>query len=141
MMKVAVVGTGYVGLVTGACLAEIGHQVVCVDTDQLKIARLRKGEIPIYEPGLSDLVKKNAADGALSFTTEIAQAVRGGVDVIFIAVGTPSDDVGGAMLDYVYAAASGAAAAIAGDKAARGDEESFTVFVTSRRCRSAPVAR
>ena len=130
MMKVAVVGTGYVGLVTGACLAEIGHQVVCVDTDPLKIARLRKGEIPIYEPGLSDLVKKNAADGALSFTTEVAQAVRGGVDVVFIAVGTPSDGDGSAMLDYVFAAASGAAAAIAADSAARGDVESFTVFVT-----------
>ena len=130
MMNVAVVGTGYVGLVTGACLAELGHRVVCVDTDPMKIARLRKGEIPIYEPGLSDLVKKNAADGTLAFTTEIAQAVRGGVDVVFIAVGTPSDVIGGAMLGHVFAAAEEAAAAIAADNAARGGAQCFTVFVT-----------
>ena len=127
VLRVGVIGTGYVGLVTGACLSELGHDVVCVDTDAMKIARLRNGEIPIYEPGLEKLVAENAERGKLRFTTAIDEAVAGGVDVLFIAVGTPSDGNGAADLGYVFAAVEQAARAIAAQKA---PEHSFTVLVT-----------
>ena len=88
-MKIAIVGSGYVGLVTGVCLADFGHDVVCIDTDTRKIEALKQGEIPIYEPGLSELVKANVAAGRLSFTTQLKEAVPV-AEVVFIAVGTPS---------------------------------------------------
>jgi UDPglucose 6-dehydrogenase len=103
-VKIAVIGTGYVGLVTGTCLAETGHRVTCVDTDERKIATLRAGGIPIYEPGLEELVKRNVRDGRLDFTTSTADAARD-VDVAFIAVGTPPGEIGEADLSYVLAAA------------------------------------
>ncbi|MEI7703027.1 MAG: UDP-glucose/GDP-mannose dehydrogenase family protein [Deltaproteobacteria bacterium] len=103
-MKIAVIGTGYVGLVTGTCLAETGHRVTCVDLDERKIAKLRGGGIPIYEPGLEELVKRNVRDGRLDFTTSTAEAARD-VDVAFIAVGTPPGETGEADLSYVLAAA------------------------------------
>jgi UDPglucose 6-dehydrogenase len=103
-VKIAVIGTGYVGLVTGTCLAETGHRVTCVDLDARKIATLRAGGIPIYEPGLDELVKRNVRDGRLDFTTSTAEAVRD-VDVAFIAVGTPPGETGEADLSYVLAAA------------------------------------
>ena len=104
-MRVTIVGTGYVGLVSGACFSEFGHQVTCVDRDADKIDCLLAGEIPIYEPGLEDLVERNMAAGRLSFTTDLAQAVPAS-DAVFIAVGTPSRRGDGhADLSYVYAAA------------------------------------
>lgn len=104
MVKVAVVGVGYVGLVSGACFAEFGFQVTCIDKDAGKIAALERGEIPIYEPGLDTLVAKNRAAGRLTFTTEIKNAVSD-ADAVFIAVGTPSRRGDGhADLSYVYAA-------------------------------------
>jgi UDPglucose 6-dehydrogenase len=104
-MKVAMIGTGYVGLVSGACFAEFGHDVVCVDKDAAKIERLRRGEIPIFEPGLETLVAVNAEAGRLTFTTELAPAASG-ADAIFIAVGTPSRRGDGhADLSYVFTAA------------------------------------
>jgi len=103
-MNIGVVGTGYVGLVTGACLAEAGNQVICHDTDEAKVKRLREGEIPIYEPGLERLVRRNQADDRLRFTTDLADVVNQ-VEVIFIAVGTPSDEDGSADLRHVLAVA------------------------------------
>ena len=103
-MRVAIFGTGYVGLVTGTCLAEVGHDVVCVDIDQAKVDGLEQGIIPIYEPGLEPMVKANHAAGRLAFTTDAATAVGHG-DVIFIAVGTPPDEDGSADLKYVLAVA------------------------------------
>lgn len=104
-MRIAVVGTGYVGLVSGACFSEFGVDVTCIDQDAAKIARLRDGEMPIFEPGLQALVAKNAAAGRLVFTTELAPAVAG-ADAVFIAVGTPSRRGDGhADLSYVFAAA------------------------------------
>ena len=103
-MKIAVIGTGYVGLVTGTCLAETGHRVTCVDTDERKVATLRAGGIPIYEPGLEELVKRNVRDGRLDFSTSTAEVVPD-VDVAFIAVGTPPGETGEADLSYVLAAA------------------------------------
>ncbi|GEK48179.1 UDP-glucose dehydrogenase family protein [Bisbaumannia pacifica] len=103
-MKVAVFGSGYVGLVTACCLADVGHHVVCMDVDDEKIARLRRGEVPIYEPGLSELVRRNLATGRLHFTTEAAEAVAFGT-LQFIAVGTPPDEDGSADLQYVLAVA------------------------------------
>jgi UDPglucose 6-dehydrogenase len=102
-MKIAVVGTGYVGLVAGSCLAETGNAVGCVDIDERKIERLNRGEIPIYEPGLEPLVKRNMEEGRLTFTTDLAAAVRAS-DVVFIAVGTPAGENGSADLKYVLAA-------------------------------------
>ncbi|WP_207063716.1 UDP-glucose/GDP-mannose dehydrogenase family protein [Motiliproteus sp. SC1-56] len=99
-MRVAIFGTGYVGLVTGACLAESGHHVICVDVDAAKVARLQNGEIPIYEPGLESYVEENVAAGRLAFTTEAAPAVEAS-EMIFIAVGTPPDEDGSADLRYV----------------------------------------
>ncbi len=103
-MRVAIFGTGYVGLVTGACLAEVGHQVMCVDVDADKVAGLENGIIPIYEPGLKPLVQTNHAAGRLRFTTDPAGAVDFG-EVLFIAVGTPPDEDGSADLRHVLAVA------------------------------------
>ncbi|HVH08225.1 MAG TPA: UDP-glucose/GDP-mannose dehydrogenase family protein, partial [Gemmatimonadales bacterium] len=99
-MKVTVVGTGYVGLVAGACLAETGNDVIGADVDQAKIANLRENRLPIYEPGLEALVTRNQRDGRLIFTTDVAHAVES-ADVIFIAVGTPPDEDGSADLTHV----------------------------------------
>lgn len=104
-MKVTVFGIGYVGLVQAAVLAKVGHQVVCVDVDETKVARLKQGQIPIYEPGLEPLVKENYAAGRLTFTTDAAEGVKHG-EVQFIAVGTPPDEDGSADLKYVLAVAS-----------------------------------
>ncbi|WP_375177155.1 UDP-glucose dehydrogenase family protein [Marinobacter mobilis] len=103
-MKITIFGTGYVGLVTGACLADVGHDVVCMDVDHGKIDKLRNGQIPIYEPGLESIVKHNAESGRLSFTTDPEQAVAHGL-IQFIAVGTPPDEDGSADLQYVTAVA------------------------------------
>ncbi len=103
-MKIAVIGTGYVGLVTGACFAEMGNHVICVDVDEAKVKRLQSGEIPIYEPGLDAVVQANAVNGRLSFTSQIAAAVKEAV-AVFIAVGTPQGEDGSADLQYVLAAA------------------------------------
>lgn len=149
-MRVAIFGTGYVGLVTGTCLAEVGHDVVCVDIDQAKVDGLNRGIIPIYEPGLEPMVKANHAASRLAFTTDAATAIAHG-QVVFIAVGTPPDEDGSADLQYVLAVARtigrhlqvptvvvnkstvpvGTAdkvrAAIAGELAARGVEIAFEV--------------
>src|SRR5512139_1735673 len=104
-MRVAMIGTGYVGLVSGACFADFGHHVVCVDKDQGKIAALARGDMPIYEPGLDDLVAANVRAKRLSFTTDLKGPVAD-ADAVFIAVGTPSRRGDGhADLTYVYAAA------------------------------------
>src|SRR4051794_24676421 len=103
-MRLCVVGTGYVGLVSGACFAEIGNDVVCADIDRGKIDRLRAGEIPIFEPGLEELIKRNAGAGRMQFTPEVEKAVAQ-AEVIFIAVGTPSRADGGADLSAVDAVA------------------------------------
>ncbi|HEX7838164.1 MAG TPA: UDP-glucose/GDP-mannose dehydrogenase family protein [Kofleriaceae bacterium] len=118
-MKIAVIGTGYVGLVTGAGLSDFGHQVTCVDIDRARIEALTRGEIPIYEPGLSDLVTRNLALGRLGFTTQVAEAVPG-AQLAFIAVGTPSAADGSADLSYVLEAARQIGAAI----------DRFTVVIT-----------
>ncbi|MHB0983079.1 MAG: UDP-glucose dehydrogenase family protein [Thiobacillus sp.] len=103
-MKITVIGTGYVGLVTGTCLAEVGNEVLCLDVDPTKIETLKAGGIPIYEPGLEDMVKRNVAAGRLHFTTDIEASVAFG-QIQFIAVGTPPDEDGSADLQYVVAAA------------------------------------
>ena len=119
-MRIAMIGTGYVGLVSGACFADFGHRVTCIDKDAGKIERLLNGIMPIYEPGLEDLVKDNARDGRLSFAIDGADAIRQ-ADAVFIAVGTPSRRGDGhADLSYVYAAAAEIADLIQG----------FTVIVT-----------
>ncbi|SEO88690.1 UDP-glucose dehydrogenase [Methylobacterium sp. ap11] len=113
-MRVAMVGAGYVGLVSGACFADFGHTVTCVDTAPEKIAALKEGRIPIYEPGLDALVSENVRQERLTFTTDLAQAVAG-ADAVFIAVGTPSRRGDGfADLSYVYQAARDIAAAVTG---------------------------
>jgi UDPglucose 6-dehydrogenase len=103
-MKIAVVGSGYVGLVLGACLAETGNDVMCVDKDVAKVRTLRKGRVPIYEPGLTELVHRNTAEGRLSFTTQLARAVKAS-QIIFIAVGTPQGEDGSADLQHVLGVA------------------------------------
>src|SRR5215207_6711931 len=119
-MRVAMIGTGYVGLVSGACFADFGHHVICVDKDQGKIAALERGEMPIYEPGLDDLVAANVKAKRLSFTTDLKGPVAD-ADAVFIAVGTPSRRGDGhADLSYVYAAAREIAGALQG----------FTVVIT-----------
>ncbi|MFY7977236.1 MAG: UDP-glucose dehydrogenase family protein [Brevundimonas sp.] len=119
-MRVAMIGTGYVGLVSGACFADFGHVVTCIDKDPSKIARLERGEIPIFEPGLDDLVARNVREGRLFFTLDGAEAI-GEADAVFIAVGTPSRRGDGhADLSYVHAAAEEIAGLI----------EGFTVVVT-----------
>jgi UDPglucose 6-dehydrogenase len=106
LMRVAMIGTGYVGLVSGACFADFGHHVTCVDKDSGKVAALQRGEIPIYEPGLAELVGTNIRQGRLTFATELADSVRE-ADVVFVAVGTPSRRGDGhADLSYVFAAAA-----------------------------------
>ena len=113
-MKIAMIGTGYVGLVSGVCFSDFGHEVVCVDLDAAKIARLNKGEVPIYEPGLEDMMAKNVAAGQLSFTNDLAAAVDG-ADAVFIAVGTPTRRGDGhADLTYVMAAAADIGRALTG---------------------------
>jgi len=104
-MKIAVIGTGYVGLVTGTCLAESGNQVVCVDIDQEKVKRLRQGEIPIYEPGLDTLFERNTRAGRLTFTTDLEEGVDHG-EIIFLALPTPEDEDGSADLRYVKGVAA-----------------------------------
>jgi len=119
-MRVAMIGTGYVGLVSGSCFADFGHVVTCIDKDAGKIARLKAGEIPIFEPGLEQLVAANVREGRLSFATDAAEAVRT-ADAVFIAVGTPSRRGDGyADLSYVHAAAEEVAGMV----------EGFTVVVT-----------
>ena len=114
-MKITVVGTGYVGLVVGACLAETGNDVVCVDVDQRKIRGLRRGRIPIYEPGLDELVRRNQTEKRLAFSTALSRATRR-AEVIFIAVGTPPGEDGSADMQHVLAAASQVASAMNGYK-------------------------
>jgi UDPglucose 6-dehydrogenase len=118
-MKIAVVGTGYVGLVTGAGFSDFGHDVTCVDIDAARIAKLRSGDVPFYEPGLHDLIRRNTGLGRLRFTTSTAEAVAGS-QIAFIAVGTPSADDGSADLGYVLDAAAQIGAALT----------QFTVVVT-----------
>jgi UDPglucose 6-dehydrogenase len=119
-MRVAMIGTGYVGLVSGACFADFGHTVTCIDKDASKIERLNRGEIPIFEPGLDDLVARNVREGRLFFAVDGAEAVKA-ADAVFIAVGTPSRRGDGhADLSYVYAAAEEIA----------GQMDGFTVVVT-----------
>ena len=103
-MKIAVVGTGYVGLVLGACLAETGNDVICVDNDVAKVRMLRRAKVPIFEPGLTELVRKNAAEGRLTFTPQLPRAVKAS-DIVFIAVGTPQGEDGSADLQHVMAVA------------------------------------
>src|SRR5690349_14161240 len=113
-MRLAIIGTGYVGLVSGACFSEFGHEVTCVDINEKTIAKLKAGEIPIYEPGLDELVKRNSRFGRLKFTSDIAEGVAG-AEAVFIAVGTPSRRGDGhADLSYVYAAAEQVARAVTG---------------------------
>ena len=114
-MRIAVIGTGYVGLVAGACFAESGNDVVCVDNNEAKIRMLRRGKIPIYEPGLEELVRRNRTEGRLSFTSTLAKAVRD-ASVIFIAVGTPQGEDGSADLKYVLEVARDIARAMNGYK-------------------------
>lgn len=119
-MKIAMIGAGYVGLVSGACFADFGHEVVCVDLDEQKIEALRRGRVPIFEPGLSELIDRNAKSGRISFTTDLPSAVSR-ADIVFIAVGTPSRRGDGhADLSFVEAAAESIAKAL----------EGFTVVVT-----------
>jgi UDPglucose 6-dehydrogenase len=118
-MKLAVVGTGYVGLVAGTCFAESGNDVICVDIDENKIEMLNAGKVPIYEPGLEEMVRRNAQDQRLSFTTDLASSVRNS-QIIFIAVGTPQGPNGDANLEYVKATAKGIARAM----------DSFKIIVT-----------
>ena len=113
-MRVAMIGAGYVGLVSAACLADFGHNVVCIDNDAAKIAALQRSEIPIFEPGLQDLVRSNVAEGRLSFAAELEAAI-GSAEAIFIAVGTPARRGDGhADLSYLYEAAREVARAIHG---------------------------
>jgi UDPglucose 6-dehydrogenase len=114
-MKIAVVGTGYVGLVAGACFAESGNDVVCVDRDAAKVRMLRRGKMPIYEPGLEELVRRNRQEGRLTFTTTLPKAVRDSA-IIFIAVGTPQGEDGSADLQHVLGVARDVAKAMNGYK-------------------------
>jgi UDPglucose 6-dehydrogenase len=114
-MRIAVIGSGYVGLVVGACFAETGNDVICVDKDAAKIRMLRQGVIPIYEPGLEELVRRNRLEKRLLFTTDLTDAVKKS-EVVFIAVGTPTDEDGGADLQHVLAAARDVARAMNGYK-------------------------
>lgn len=119
-MRIAIIGSGYVGLVSGVCLADFGHHVTCIDKDAAKIALLNAGHVPIFEPGLDALIAKNIAEGRLTFTTDLAEPVAA-AEVVFLAVGTPSRKSDGhADLSYVFAAAREVASAVRG----------FTVIVT-----------
>jgi UDPglucose 6-dehydrogenase len=120
VMRIAMVGSGYVGLVSGACLADFGHEITCVDSDEAKILALSRGIVPIFEPGLTELIASNAHAGRLAFTSDIAAAVAA-AEAVFIAVGTPSRRGDShADLSYVYFAAREIARAIDG----------FTVIIT-----------
>src|SRR5580698_6511822 len=112
-MKLTIIGTGYVGLVTGACFAEVGHHVICVDRDEAKVKLLRGGGMPIYEPGLDELVKKNVAAKRLSFTSSTAEGVEKS-DVIFIAVPTPPMPDGSVDLSFIEGVAREIAASMTG---------------------------
>src|SRR5918993_2887529 len=114
-MKIAVVGTGYVGLVAGACLAEGGNDVVCVDKDQSKVRTLRRGKMPFYEPGLEELVRRNTHERRLTFTSALPKAVRDSA-IIFIAVGTPPGEDGSADVQHVLGVARDVAKAANGYK-------------------------
>ena len=114
-MKIAVIGTGYVGLVTGTCFAESGNTVTCVDKIAAKVAMLERGEVPIYEPGLTELVLRNSRDGRLKFTTDLAKGIQD-AEIVFIAVGTPQGDDGGANLAGVWAVGEEIARAMTGYK-------------------------
>ena len=114
-MKITVIGTGYVGLVAGACFAEGGNDVVCVDQDAAKVRTLRRGKMPIYEPGLEEIVRRNAHESRLTFTTLLPKAVRG-AEVVFVAVGTPQGEDGSADVHYVLAVAKDVARAMNGYK-------------------------
>ena len=114
-MKIAVIGTGYVGLVVGACFAETGNDVICVDKDAAKVRTLRRGQIPIYEPGLEELVRRNRSEKRLLFTTRLPEAVKRS-EIIFIAVGTPTNEDGSADLQHVLAAAREVARSMNGYK-------------------------
>jgi UDPglucose 6-dehydrogenase len=114
-LQIAVVGTGYVGLVVGACLAETGNRVVCVDKDEAKVAALRRGEIPIFEPGLAEMLPRNVSEERLQFSTDLGSAVKGS-EVIFVAVGTPQDGSGAADLAAVLDVAAGVARAMDGHR-------------------------
>jgi UDPglucose 6-dehydrogenase len=114
-MRIAVVGTGYVGLVAGVCFAESGNDVVCVDKDATKVRALSKGKVPIYEPGLEELLRRNRSEGRLTFTTALAKAVRDSA-IVFIAVGTPQGEDGSADLQHVLAVAKDVAKAMNGYK-------------------------
>src|ERR1017187_895178 len=103
-MRIAMVGTGYVGLVSGACFADFGHEVVCIDKDADKIEALRRGRVPIFEPGLSEIIANNVRAGRMSFTTDLAEGARK-AKAIFIAVGTPTSGDGAADMRYVHQAA------------------------------------
>jgi UDPglucose 6-dehydrogenase len=111
MINVTIVGSGYVGLVSGACFAEKGAHVVCVDNDQKKVEMLKKGHIPIYEPGLEEMVKRNVSEGRLKFTTDIAEGVDHG-QIVFIAVPTPPQDDGSVDLSFIEAVARSIAGAL-----------------------------
>src|SRR5258706_2747784 len=110
-MKLTIIGTGYVGLVTGACFAEVGHHVICVDNDANKVKTLQAGGIPIYEPGLEDIVKKNVSSGRLRFTNSTGEGVENS-DIIFIAVPTPPLADGGVDLSFIEKVAREMAAAM-----------------------------
>jgi UDPglucose 6-dehydrogenase len=114
-MRIAVIGTGYVGLVAGTCFAETGNTVTCVDVDERKINRLKDGIIPIYEPGLEEILRRNVHDGRLKFTTDYADAIPD-AEVVFIAVGTPPGEDGSADLKYVLAAARSIAEHMTGSR-------------------------
>src|SRR5512132_2540878 len=112
-MKIAVVGTGYVGLVAGACFAESGNDVICVDKEESKIRILRRNRMPIFEPGLEEMVRRNKLEGRLTFTTDLNKAVRAAT-IIFIAVGTPQGEDGAADLQHVLGVARDIARAMNG---------------------------
>src|SRR5262245_32051653 len=114
-MKLAVVGTGYVGLVTGTCFADSGNEVICIDNDPAKVAKLKGGALPIYEPGLLEMVERNVREGRLSFTTDLAAGIEP-AQLIFVAVGTPQSDDGRADLRYVDAVADELCRAVKGPK-------------------------
>ena len=119
-MKISVIGTGYVGLVVGTCFAESGNDVICVDIDEQKIKMLKRGESPIYEPGLTDFLKKNIAEKRLSFTTDLESAVKKTED-IFLALPTPQSEDGSATREFVYVDDAARAVVLAAEKYDGGD--------------------
>ena len=123
-MRIAVVGTGYVGLVAGTCFAESGNSVVCIDIDREKVEKLKNGIVPIYEPGLEELLKRNTHDGRLRFTTDYAEGLAR-AEVVFIAVGTPPGEDGSADLKYVLEAARSIAKHMSGYTVVSGSHRSL----------------